>query len=169
MKKRLWILLFILIATITLTACGKKEEPKDELSEDKVILKNIKYKLNQDDEEYGIKYKIASNFRKSVMINAINYFSEKINGSSYFVVRIYHYSNKDLEYAIKDSVESYDKREEVRVGDVNYTKVHFVNYNGAETNLYYYVHNKDVYTFVFTAGIDLSRLEEIFLQSIVYE
>ena len=162
----------LLLATILLLiGCGKQEIKKDELSklaEDEVILENIKYKLDQDEEGYGIKYKIATNFRKSVMINAINYFSENINDSAYFVIRIYQYPKKDIEYAIKDSVESYEKREEVKIGDLDYTKVYFTNYNGAKTRLYYHKHNNTVYTFVFTAGIDLSRLESIFLNNISY-
>ena len=104
------------------------------------------------------------------MINAVNYFSEKINDSSYFVVRIYHYTDKNLEESIKWSVEDYDKREEVKVGERDYTKVHFVNYNKAETNLYFYEKGKkEYYVFVFTSSLDLSRLEEIFLNGVTYE
>ena len=160
------LLLIILCFCLLIVGCGKK----DELPSDEVLLEGIKYKLDQDDEEYGIKYKIASNFRKSVLINAVNYFSEKINDSSYFVIRIYHYTDKDLEASIKWSVEDYDKREEVTVGDRNYTKIHFVNYNKAETNLYFYGKGpKEYYVFVFTSSLDLSRLEEIFLNNIVFD
>lgn len=167
MKKIL--LLIMLFSCLLIIGCGKKEDTNEELANDEVILEGIKYKLDQDDEEYGIKYKVASNFRKSVMINAINYFSEKINDSEYFVMRIYHYTNKNLEESINWSVDKYDKREEVTVGDRNYTKVHFVNYNDAETNLYFYQKGKkEYYVYVFTARIDLTRLEEIFLNSVTY-
>lgn len=174
MNKKVFGALIVIIFVITIfmiTGCGKKEKVVNGpgLNEDEVVLEGIKYKLDQDDEEYGIKYKVASNFRKSVMINAVNYFSEKINDSSYFVIRIYKYPNKDIEYAIKDSVETVEDREIVTVGDKEYTKVYFTNYNGAKTHLYYYKHNNTVYTFVFTAGIDLSRLENIFLNNISYE
>lgn len=166
-------LLLIVIACFLIVGCGKKEEKedvKDALASDEVVLQDIKYKLDQDDEGYGIKYKIASNFRRSDLINAINYFSEKINGSSYFVIRIYHYTDKDLEASIKWSVEEYDKREEVKVGDREYTKIHFVNYNGAETNLYFYGKGpKEYYVFVFTSSLDLSRLEEIFLKGVNFD
>ena len=168
MKKKVFLLLFVFIC-LFIVGCGKKEEKKDELADDEVILENIKYKLDQEDSEYGIKYKIASNFRKTVLVNAVNYFSENINNSPYFVVRIYHYTDKDLEESIKWSVEDYDKREEVKVGDYEYTKIHFVNYNNAETNLYFYgKQRKEYYVFVFTSSLDLSRLEEIFLKSVVY-
>lgn len=170
MKKVLIISLMILIL---ITGCGKnkdkKAEKKEQLPNDTVILEGITYKLDQEDSEYGIKYKIANNFRKSVLPNAVNYFSEKKDGQSYFVIRIYYYKNKDIEYAIKDSVESYEKREEVKVGDRNFTKVYFTNYNGAKTHLFYYEHNNSIYTFVFTAGIDLSRLENIFLNNVLFE
>ena len=167
MKKVFFLL--IIISCFLIVGCGKKEE-QVEMPSDEVILEGIKYKLDQDDSEYGIKYKIASNFRKSVMINAINYFSENINDSPYFVVRIYHYTDKNLEESIKWSVEEYDKREELTVGERNYTKVHFINYNGAETNLYFYGKGpKEHYVYVFTSSIDLSRLEEIFLNNVVYE
>ena len=162
----------ILAIILVLTGCGKKTTPKKEepkLAKDEVILENIKYKLDQDDEGYGLKYKIASNFRRSDLVNAINYFSEQIDGSSYFVIRIYKYPNKDIDYAINDSVETVEKQEQVTVGDKEYTKVYFTNYNGAKTHLYYYTYNKTTYTFVFTAGIDISRLENIFLENISYE
>ncbi len=175
--KKVFLSIFIFLTAFTLVGCGcekketKKEEEKKEeekLDDDTVILENIKYKLDQDDTEYGITYKIASNFRKSTMINAVNYFSENIGESPYFVIRIYQYPGKDIEYAIKDSVETVEQRETVTVGDKEYTKVYFTNYNGAKTHLYYYTHNQTTYTFVFTAGIDLSRLEDIFLKSIIY-
>ena len=173
MKKKLSLLLLIFIITITLVgcSCGKKEEEKEEekvtLAADEVELEGIKYKLDQDEEGYGIKYKIASNFRKTVLTNAINYFSENINNSPYFVIRIYHYTDKDLEASIKWSVEEYDKREEVKVGDRDYTKIHFINYNKAETNLYFYGKGpKEYYVFVFTSSLDLSRLEDIFLKGV---
>ena len=166
MKKICFIFLTIILS-IVLVGCGKKEEAVD-LADDEVILENIMYKLDQDDTGYGISYKAAYNFRKSVMINAINYFSENIDDSPYFVIRIYSYPKKDIEYAIKDSVESYEKREEVKVGDLTYTKVYFTNFNGAHTHLYYYKSKNTVYTFVFTSHIDISRLEEIFLTNITY-
>ena len=172
MKKKVLLSLLVIVSLFAITACGKKEAPKKEepkLAKDEVILENIKYKLDQDDEGYGLKYKIASNFRRSDLINAINYFSEQIDGSSYFVIRIYKYPNKDIDYAINDSVETVEKQEQVTVGDKEYTKVYFTNYNGAKTHLYYYTHKKTTYTFVFTASIDLSRLENIFLENISYE
>ena len=166
--KKVFLLLLVFVCLL-MVGCGKKEnEPS--LADDEVILENIKYKLDQDEEGYGIKYKIASNFRKSVLVNAINYFSENINDSPYFVVRIYHYTDKNLEQSIKWSVEEYDKREIVKVGDRDYTKVHFVNYNKAETNLYFYGKGpKEYYVFVFTSSLDLSRLEEIFLNRVVFD
>ncbi len=164
MKKKFFLIIFL--SLVLIAGCGRK----DELASDEVILENIKYKLDHDDEEYGIKYKIASNFRKSVLVNAVNYFSENINDSPYFVVRIYHYTDKNLEESIKWSVEEYDKREEVKVGDRDYTKIHFVNYNGAETNLYFYGKGpKEYYVFVFTSSLDLSRLEEIFLNGVNFD
>ena len=166
--KKLYVILFVLIS-LFIVGCGKTD-PNENLPSDEVILENIKYKLDQDEEGYGIHYKIASNFRKTVLVNAINYFSENINDSPYFVIRIYHYTNKDLEASIKWSVDNYDKREEVQVGDRDYTKVHFVNYNGAETNLYFYEKGpKEYYVFVFTSSLDLSRLENIFLNNINYD
>ena len=167
--KKIFLLLLVFICLL-IVGCGKKEEKGPSLADDEVILENIKYKLDQDEEGYGIKYKIASNFRKSVLVNAINYFSENINGSPYFVVRLYHYTDKDLEASIKWSVEEYDKREVVKVGDREYTKVHFINYNKAETNLYFYGKGpKEYYVFVFTSSLDLSRLEEIFLNGVVFD
>lgn len=167
--KRIFSFLLIIVFAITLTACGKKEEEK--IPDDEVVLEGITYKLDQEDTGYDLKYKIASNFRRSDMINAINYFSEQINGSSYFVIRIYEYKGKDIEYAINDSVEAdlIESREEVTVGNDKFTKVHFKNSIGdAETDLFYKTHNNITYTFVFTAGIDLSRLEEIFLTNVEY-
>ena len=176
MKKKLLLIGLIFICSFTLVGCGCSKEEKEnkekevevKLADDEVILENIKYKLDQNDSEYGISYKIASNFRKTTMINAVNYFSENINDSPYFVIRIYSYPGKDIEYAIKDSVETVEQRESVTVGDKEYTKVYFTNYNGAKTHLYYYTSNNTTYTFVFTSGIEMSRLEDIFLKNITY-
>ena len=168
--KKLFKYLILFILVISLLGCKKKEE-EIVLADDEVILENIMYKLDQDDNGYDLKYKIASNFRRSNMINAINYFSEKIDDRSYFVIRILQYKNKDINYAIKDSTENkYLSKEEVKVGDLNYTKVRFKNPIGEETytNIYYYRNKKDTYAFVFTAVIDLSRLENIFLTQIEY-
>lgn len=172
MKNKLKVFLVLVIIFIFLIGCvnvEKKEETKNDLADDEVILENINYKLNQDESEYGIKYKIASNFRKTTLSNAINYFSEDINESPYFVIRIFHYKNKSIDYAINDTTESYDIKEEVKINDVVYTKVHFINYTKADVNIYYHKHEEDVYAYVFTSGIDLSRLENIFLKSILYE
>ena len=64
-----------------LIGCGKKEAipMEEQLADDEVVLENIKYKLDKDETGYGISYKIAENFRKTELINAINYFSENIN------------------------------------------------------------------------------------------
>ena len=147
--------------------CDKKEK-EVKLNDNEVLLENIKYTLDKDEEGYGLKYKIASNFRKSEMINAINYYSENIEDRPYFVIRLLQYKDKDIEYAIKDSASSSDKKEEVKINDLDYTKVHFLNFSGADVNIYYHKHNNDTYAFVFTSGLDLSRLENIFLESINY-
>ena len=171
MKRNFKILLIIICIFICLLGCTpkKKEGNKEKLADDEVVLENIKYKLDKDESEYGIKYKIASNFRKTTLTNAINYFSEDINDSPYFVIRLFHYKNKSIDYAINDATESYDKKEDVKINNIDYTKVHFVNYTKADVNIYFHKHNEDVYAFVFTSGLDLSRLEDIFLKSISYE
>ena len=92
--KNLKIFLVFILFFLCVAGCVKKEkeEKKDiVLLEDEVILENIKYKLDQDENDYGIKYKIASNFRKTTLSNAVNYFSEDINENPYFVIRIFHY------------------------------------------------------------------------------
>ena len=171
MKKtfKIFCILFIMICII---GCKKKEEVKEEplLAEDEVILENIKYKFDQDSSEYGINFKLSSNLRRVDNGNTISYFSEKINDRSYFVFRLFHYKNKDIDYAIKDSTSQYDNKYEKEIGDKKYTVVHFKNPIGdnVETNIYYYKNKNDVYAFCFTSSIDLSRLEEVFLKSIVY-
>lgn len=169
MKHFFKIFIFLLVS-ILLIGCGKKEviPMEEQLADDEVVLENIKYKLDKDETGYGISYKIAENFRKTELINAINYFSENINDQPYFVIRIFHYKNKSIDYAINDSTESYDKKYDTTIDGVDYTVVHFLNFTKADVNIYYHKHNNDVYAFVFTSGIDISRLEEIFLKSIQY-
>ena len=171
--KKVILILLIVLSLFMVTGCGKKEEPKKEepvLADDEVILEGIMYKLDQDDTGYGIKYKVANNFRKSVYVNAINYFSEKIDDNEYFVFRIFHYKNSTIEKAIKDTTTEYDNRYDTKVGELDYTVVHFVNPIGdhVETTLYYHKHKKDIYVFCFTSAIDTKRLENIFLTNIVY-
>ena len=173
--KKIYIVLILVFGLFIISGCENKKEEEiqkqDEikLADDEVELEGIKYKLDQDDSSYTIKYKVASNFRKSTMINAVNYFSEKINDNEYFVIRILHYDNKSIEYAINDSTESYDKKEEITIGDKTYTVVHFMNFANADVNIYYYKNKKEVYAYVFTGRDDLTRLVEIFLKSIQYE
>ena len=173
--KKICIILVLLMGLFLIEGCENKEveEPKKEeeikLADDEVKLEGILYKLDQDDEGYNIKYKVASNFRKSTMINAINYFSEKIDDQEYFVFRILHYKNKTIDEAIKDSAESYDAKYETQIGDLDYTVVHFKNFAEADVNIYYHKNKKEVYAYVFTGRIDLTRLVEIFLKSVVYK
>ena len=166
MKKTLCLLIIIVSF---LTGCGNDSKPEKKLGDNEVILEGIKYTLDKTDEEYGIKYKIADNFRKTSLINAINYYSENINDRSYFVIRIFHYKNKSIDYAIKDSTTEYDKKYDTKINNLDYTVVHFINYTKADVNIYYHKHKNDVYAFVFTSGIDITRLEDIFLKSINYE
>ena len=168
--KRVCKFLLVVLLIICLVGCKKKDSTPT-LAEDEVMLEGILYKLDQEDSEYGIKYKVASNFRKSRMINAINYFSEKIDDESYFVFRILKYKDKNIKYAIKDSTNNeYDKKWETKIGDLDYTVVRFKNPIGEEvyTNIYYYTHKKTTYAFVFTAAIDLTELETKFLSRVEY-
>lgn len=170
-------ILLVIVSLLLLTSCGSKKIEEKEivkepsLAEDEVVLRDVKYKLDQETTEYGIKFKIANNFRKTDTGNAINYFSEKVDGQSYFVIRLFHYKNKNIDYAIDDTTISYDNKYETKIGDKDYTVVHFVNptNTGDETKIYYYKHNNDTYAYCFTAKIDLSRLEEVFLKQIIYE
>lgn len=168
MKKGVKIILTILVICM-LCACGKKERNEEEvINPNAVTLNGITYVLEQDDSEYGLNYKVASNFRKTNTGNAINYFSEKVDGSEYFVFRIFHYDNKDIEYAIKDTTTEYDNRREETINGITYTVVHFTNFNNANTNLYYYTSNNTTYAFCFTSHIDISKLVEVFLSNVVY-
>ena len=176
MKKKILISLLVIVLLLSFTGCGKtkKEETKKEeevvLAEDEVVINKKMYKLNVLENGYGINYKIASNFRKSDTGNALNYYAEKnADNTSDFVIRVFHYKNKSIDYAIKDTVEKYDSKTEVEINGLKYTKVHFVNYNNANTYLFYYKYKKDVYAFCFTAWKEEERLENIFLTQIVYE
>lgn len=172
MKKNILLVTILISFIFFLCACGsskktskpkKVEEPKDT-----VTLEKIKYKLDQDDEGYNLKYKVASNFRKSTLINAINYYSENIDDTPYFVIRLFYYKNKDIDYAINDSTESYDKKWEETINGLDYTAVHFINFTNADVNIYYHKHGNDTYAFVFTSHLDLTRLKNIFLENVVY-
>ncbi len=166
MKKILLVLLIIML----MIGCAKKANEEVKLAEDEVVINNKMYKLNQDEKGYGINYKIDSYFRKVDSGNALNYYAPKNeDGTSDFVIRVFYYKNKSLDYVIKDTVEKYDSKSEVEINGLKYTKVHFTNYNDANTYLFYYKHNKDIYVFCFTAWTEQERLENVFLSQIVYE
>ncbi len=178
MKKYVKLLL-VLLVVITMVGC-KKEEPKKKdntttttkevLADDEVIVKGIKYKLDQEDTVHGIKVKVASNFRKVDQVAAMSFFSEKIDGSSYFVIRIFKYTNKDIEYAIKD-ITGEDKeytREQKTLDGKEYTYLHFFDFYGQDVDVYYYKVGKNIYAITFNSKEDVSRLEEIFLKNIDY-
>lgn len=170
MKKKLILFLLCLTTIFIIIGCAKREEPETKLADDEVIINNKMYKLDQDETGYGINFKIASNFVFRDTGNALNYYAEKNeDNTSDFVIRIFHYKNKTLDYAIKDTVEEYDSKTEVEINGIKYTKVHFVNYNDANTYLFYYEYKKDIYVFCFTAWHEEERLENIFLNNVVYE
>ena len=171
------IFLLVLIGILFVSGCSKKEELNEKeqkqevvLADDEYMFNNVLYKINQDEKGYGIKYKIASNFRKVDSGNALNYYSEKNDdNTSNFVIRIFRYKNKDIKYAIKDTTDNkYDNKSEVEINGVKYTKVHFTNFNDANTYLFYHKNKKDVYAFCFTAWVEEERLENIFLSQVVY-
>ena len=172
--KKVLLLIVMFFSIVVFYGCGKKEEKpynteqKEILADDEVVLEGIKYKLDQEENEYGFKYKVASNFRKADFGNAMCYFSEKIDGNEYFVIRIFHYKNKTIDYAIKDTIPDYDIKKEVKINDLDYTFAHAKNYTGADINFYYHKHGKEIHAISFTGHIDLSRLEDIFLKQVVY-
>ncbi len=175
MKKITIVLIaFLMIFSLCGCGCSRREEEKEEekkvvLADDEYMYAGVLYKINQDESGYGIKYKIASNFRKTDTGNALNYYSERNeDNTSNFVIRIFRYKNKDINYAIKDTTTSYDSKTEVEINGIKYTKVHFTNYNNANTYLFYHRHKKDTYVFCFTAWVEEERLENIFLNGITY-
>ncbi len=171
MKKKIILIILIIVVLFMTSGCGcskREEEPK--LADDEIMIRDVMYKLNKDESGYGISYKIAENFVFRDTGNALNYYAQKNeDGTSDFVIRIFHYKNKTLDYAIKDTVEEYDSRKEVEINGVKYTKLHFVNYNNANTYLFYYEFNKDIYVFCFTAWNEEERLENVFLNRVQYE
>ena len=173
MKKKifLFLLTILLVFEITGCSCSRKVEPEQKLADDEVIVNDTLYKLDQDESGYGITYKIATNFRKWDSGNALNYFGRiGDTNESNFVIRVFYYKNKTIDYAIKDTTENkFDSKEEVEINGQKYTKVHFENYNGANTYLFYYKHNKDVYAYCFTANEEIERLENIFLSQVIYK
>ena len=170
MKERLKVIALIIVILAAI-GCGSKEnkETEKKIDENTVVLEGISYTLDQDDEGYGIKYKVASNFRKTELINAINYFSENINDQAYFVIRLFHYNNKSIDYVIKDIAPSYDDKRELKINDLDYTFIHFINYTEADVNIYIHKHDKYTYAITFTSHIDMTKLEDLFLKSIDYE
>ena len=179
--KKVFSLLLVLFLVLFLVGCGKKNnnqqpEPKKEteqvLADDEVKVNGVLYKLNKDESVYGLKFKIAENFKKVDNGNAFSYFGKKDEESNTgnFIIRVFHYKNKTLEESIKFTAEKYDSREEVTIGDKKYTKVHFVNYNGLNTYLFFYKYKKkEFYVYCFTADKEEERLENIFLTNVIYK
>ena len=176
--KKLFGLLVILFAIVLLTGCGcarkDKEEPKEveqTLADDELFFDNILYKFNKEENHYGITYKVSENMRLWDSGNAFNYFSVKQeNETDAFIIRVFYYKNKSVDYAIKDTTDNkYESKEEVELDGRKYTKVHFQNSGGANTYLFYYKNKKDVYAYCFTSLKEVERLESIFLRLVEYE
>ena len=167
--KRVIKYILLLSAILFLFGCSKEEKQTVERPHpDDVIIDNINYKLDYHEEEYNIKYRVAKNFKKTVLKNSINYFSDNKNKESNFVIRVLYYPSKDINYAIKDSVTNYDKKYEKTINNKKYIVVHFKNSEKEETNIYYYTHGKNTYAFAFTFKEDISLLENKFLQRVEY-
>ena len=176
MKKKIFIILLVGLFVFNLCGCTKtegnntNETEEVKLADNEFEVRGKKYKLDQDETGYGINFKVASNFVFRDTGNSLSYYAEKNeDGTSDFVVRILYYKNKSLDYAIKDTVTEYDSKTEVEINGIKYTKVHFTNYNDANTYLFYYVKGKEVYVFCFTAWEELERFENIFLNNVVFE
>ena len=167
MKKKILLGLLVITFIIAMTGCKDKTEEDQKLADDEVYIVDTLYKLDTEESGYGIKYKIDKNFRKWNSGNALNYFGDgQEENSTNFVIRVFYYKNKTIDYAIKDTTTEYDSKTEVEINGLKYTKVHFTNYNGANTYLFYYKKNKDVYVFCFTASQEEERLENIFLTQV---
>ena len=166
MKK---FLLLVLISLLFLSGCGKKEEQKKEkeVIEEGIVINGVKYELNQEENEYGIKFMIASNFDKKSYINSLGYFSEldKNDNSPVFVIRVFKYENKTIKEAIKDLTDKDLTGEEIKVGDVDYT------YVKTDNDIEEYFHKKDkyIYAFTFIGKQDISKLKNEFLNNIVFD
>lgn len=175
--KKIFSVLLILVMIFVLTGCGctrkdvKKEEPEVTLADDELLFDGILYKFDKEENNYGITYKVSSNMRLWDSGNAYNYFSVKQeNETDAFIIRVFHYKNKNVDYAIKDTTDNdYESKEEVELDGRKYTKVHLKNPGGATTYLFYYNYKKDVYAYCFTSSNEVERLENIFLRLVEYE
>jgi len=161
MKKYLKILVIIFFSFFLVSCFNNKDK-------DEVIFENNIYKFNQDEEEFGIKYKVASNLKKTILSNSINYSKEYISDELYFAIRLLYYKDISIDDAIDFVTPLYDDKYDANINNIDYTALHSVDNENADVNIYYHKHNEDVYIFEFTSSFDISKLIKIFLSNVNY-
>ena len=157
--KRFISLLIVIIMIMIITGCNKKKEV-----EDGIVVNNVRYVLNQDDEAYTLKIKVASNFNKVVYPNAISYYSEKVDGEYNFVIRIFQYKNFNIEKIVKDLTGEELETSKVTLFDKEYDYVKTDN----NINIYIYKDKNYSYAITFTSKGDVEVLTQEFMKNVIY-
>lgn len=174
MKKVLTILLTLFLI-VGLCGCKKSSEPekKEDVTPsnpNEIVVSGITYVVDQDDTAFNISYKVASNMRKVNHGNAISYYSEAAQGTSNFAIRIFNYTDKNLEEAIKDLDPNITERKEVTFGNTTYTYVNDMQEDGDSIKLYFHEQNGEIYaiTFAVKDKEKMDALIELFMKNIMY-
>lgn len=158
------VLIIIGVVVFFFLSNNKKEEV---LEDNEVKIEKTIFRLDQEEERYGIHYKVDHRFRKARLPKYNIYYSSGIHKSPFFTIKIYRYNNKSLEEVIKDTIEKYDKKEKKKINDIKYTLT-YSKYLKHNVKTYYYKKNNYIYVFSFSSDIDISRLEKIFMEQIRY-
>lgn len=163
-------ILLIALAILLLCSCGKKKGNEKEKNPNEIVESGITYIVDQDDEAYNIKYKVASNFERRNLINCVSYYSEKIDNEYNFIIRIFKYDKKaTYESVIKDLTDKKLDYEDVLVNDVEYKfAVYETDSGSGDIEIFIKKLKNEMYAFTFLAKDDINILEDVFLKGIIY-
>ena len=178
MKKVLTILLSTFLI-IGLCGCGKK--PTEEVltpptNPNEITLGNDVYVLEQEETFGNISYKIDPKMVKRTYsgeysgIPSVNFTAEDPQGAGAFAIRIFEYTNKDIDTVINDFDPDILERKDVTYNDIIYTYVKDGMEDGGYINIYVHEHNDKIYAITVTARDEVKTepLAKIVLTNIKY-
>lgn len=175
MKKVLTILLSVFLI-IGLCGCGKKTNEQEEAKPTnpyEITLGDTTYVLDKEETFGNISYRIDANMVKRTYTYgtpSVNYTAVDPQGTGAFAIRIFEYTDKEMDEVINDFSPNILEKKDVTYNDFIYTYIKNGMDDGGYLNMYFHDHNDKKYVFSVTARDEAKTeaLAKILLDSVMY-